>query len=60
MPQIFADGIDDALRNLRATWPIEKYGGMSTHGLRERRELRSHPIEIERRGFVFGSQHVGS
>ncbi len=41
--QIIGDCVDDALRNLRPAWSIEKNSGMSVDGLRQRRKLGADP-----------------
>ncbi len=46
--EIVGDGVDHALRHLRAAGAVEKDGGISVDGLRERRELRADPIYVER------------
>ena len=48
--QIIADGVNDTLRNLRATWSIEKNSRMAIDGLRKRRKLGADPGYIEGAG----------
>ncbi len=58
--QIIRDGVNHPLRHLRATRAVQKNRRMSVSSLRERRELRANPGEVERGGrrrSVFSDWH---
>ena len=70
--QVVADGIDDALRNLRAARTVEVGGGLAVHFFGEGRELLANSRNVEfgcnfilrsrhsvLRGFLSLSQNIG-
>ena len=45
--QVFRDGVDHLLRDLRAAGRVEEHRGLAVDRLAQRRKLLAHPLDIE-------------